>query len=923
MNKPSFATFATTSHPRDWVPRAWSGYYHRTIDSWEARGADAADVLRPWVTEPVTPQAIAATLADTDKITDETQLSAKLRQVRQRVMTALIARDLQGAADLNEVVTAVSALAEQTVSSALRFATHQLTETHGTARDAQGRPQDLLVVGMGKLGGGELNVSSDIDLIFVYPEDGQSDGRRPLDNREYFARLGRRIVGLIGEVNAHGFVFRVDTRLRPNGDSGPPMVSFAMLEEYLMVQGREWERYAWLKGRVVTPAVAMPQDAHQAAVAELDAIVQPFVFRRYLDFGAIRALRSLHAQIRAEAGKRDVRAQRRAVGEIVPVDVKLGRGGIREIEFIAQVFQMIRGGREPALRLRSTRGALQLLAQTGRITADDERMLQQSYDFLRRLEHRLQYREDAQTHRLPTQPDAFEAIAQTMGFADGDALLDQLVVITEQVAETFDRVFGDKASDGDDDDASFSKFPDPQAARERVEATRSAPRIATLPPAHRERLDRVLQRMIAVSAAHGDKALETLGRLLTLVEAIARRGAYLSLFDEYPATLQRVANMVAGSPWAAQYMTKHPLVLDELLDDRELNQRPDWLSFEQQLDQMLAAAKLPADRHGRVEPDVERQMDLLREQHHAQVFRLLAQDLAGMWTVERLADELSALADAMLRIALKHCWQTVPGRHRDDPAFAVIAYGKLGGKELGFASDLDLVFLHDDPSPDAADAYAKLTRRFSNWLTAMTSAGSLFEIDLRLRPNGNAGLVVIDFDGFARYQRSSAWVWEHQALTRARCCAGDPAIAARFEALRVELLQLPRDPAGLAAEVVTMRQKMLDGHPNPTQDFDLKHDRGGMVDLEFIVQYLVLAFSAQHSVLTGNIGNIALLAEGARLGLLPADLAQPCAAAYREYRRLQHTLRLQGQNKIRVPHAQVAEHRQAVLALWQSVFSEP
>jgi glutamate-ammonia-ligase adenylyltransferase len=401
-----------------------------------------------------------------------------------------------------------------------------------------------------------------------------------------------------------------------------------------------------------------------------------------------------------------------------------------------------------------------------------------------------------------------------------------------------------------------------------------------------------------------------LARCLDFVDAISRRAAYLALLVEAPEALAKVAEILASSTWAAEYLTRHPILLDELLDPRVLAEPPDWSAF------IVALRRDMAAHDG----DVERQMDLMREAHHAQVFRLLTQDLAGLLTVERLADHLSLAADLVLQATLETCWKLVRTRHIETPRFAIIGYGKLGGKELGYASDLDLVFLYDDPHEAADENYARLGQRASSWLSSRTPAGVLFETDLALRPSGGSGLLVSSMSAFRRYQLESAWVWEHQALTRARFCAGDAAIGAVFEAFRRDVLQAERDPARLAAEVLAMRQRMLDGHPNRSGLFDLKHDRGGMVDIEFIVQYLVLARSRAHYELTGNLGNIALLQMAGALGLIPRELAQAAADAYRDYRRLQHALRLNGAEFARVEHAAVAPHIAATRALWGAVF---
>jgi glutamate-ammonia-ligase adenylyltransferase len=862
-------------------------------------------------------------------------LGRAMRRLRNLLICAIIQRDLDGRADLDEVVTAMSRFADFAVQSHLAELMAEMSATHGVPVGIEsGRPQQMMVLAMGKHGGGELNVSSDIDLIFVYPEDGDTQagpGQRGLSNHEFFIRLGKKLIAAISEITEDGFTFRVDMALRPNGKSGPLAASLNMVEDYLIVQGREWERYAWVKARAVT---GDPLD-----IAALDAIVRPFVFRRYLDFGVIDAIRTMHAQIRAEVNRQERLHPERSD------NVKLGRGGIREIEFLAQVFQLIRGGRDPALRERSTRKTLRLLAERELLPQDTVERLLDAYTFLRNLEHRLQYLEDAQTHTLPASKDDRLAVARMMGLPDEAALLARLDEQRVFVAAQFDAIFAEKSADktpgaaGADPAVSVGAsmhdpenrdaiaqqlaalgFDDPQGASSRLVATWQAPRLQTLPEASRNRLEALVNTAVAqialvVREAGLGSHAATLGRLLDFFEAIARRSAYLSLLTEYPHTLERVIRMINASGWAATFLTQHPILLDELLDDRG-NVAGDWA------DELPALAANLAAQLDAAAGDTERQLDILREAHHAQLFRLLALDLAGELSVERLADHLSALADLIVGEVVKRAWLTMPKRHREAPRFAVIAYGKLGGKELGYVSDLDVIFLFDDEDQDAPGNYAKLAQRFITWMTTHTPAGILFDIDTALRPDGASGMLVSSVQAFERYQRSSAWIWEHQALTRARFCAGDAAIGARFEAIREEVLRQDRSAreAELRDEVVKMRKRMHDAHPSFSDRFDLKHDDGGMIDIEFIVQYLVLRHAFAHPQLTANKGNIALLRMCGELGLIDATLATGAADAYRLMRKLQHQVRLQGQEQARVDPNLVASHAEVVVRLWRSCF---
>jgi glutamate-ammonia-ligase adenylyltransferase len=779
-----------------------------------------------------------------------------LRQLRNRVVLRVMARDLSGLAELDEVCGTMSDLAEVCINFGLK----SVDCGH------------LLVVGMGKLGGRELNVSSDVDLVFLY------DGSH--ETAERYERAGRQLIRLLAEQTEDGFVFRVDMRLRPFGDSGPLACNFEALENYLITQGREWERYAWLKARPLTGAAA--------GAAALDAIVRPFVFRKYLDYATLAAMRALHAEVRRDVARRELAEH-----------VKLGPGGIREIEFIVQAIQLIRGGRDPELRVRPTLQALRVLEAKHLLPAQAAQPLHDAYVFLRNLEHRLQYLDDAQRHDLPEDAEDRERIAQMCAFPSWPAFYSRLEELRSQVSRHFEEVFAEREAP-----------PEPWPDHPRLAALRASQRYAALPPESKRRLERLAPALARASRATPDPEA-TLVRAIDLVEAIASRAAYLALLAEHPEALERVARIIGASSWAAQFITRHPLLLDELLDDRLLYAPPDFPSLRNQLQVQLRAAG----------DDVEQRMNLLREVHQAAVFRLLAQDLAGLLTVEKLADHLSALADLVLEICLAEVWRDLRNRHREAPRFAIIGYGKLGGKELGYASDLDIIFLYDDADERAPEVYARLAQRLNTWLSSRTSAGLLFETDLQLRPSGASGLMVSSVDAFKRYQEENAWVWEHQALTRARYCAGDRAVGDAFEAIRQDILRRARDASPLAREILSMREKLHAAHPNKSGLFDVKHDRGGMIDIEFSVQFLVLAHAQRFADLTKNLGNIALLKMAAGHHLIPAELAERCREAYREFRRLQHALRLNGAQYARVPAPQAERHAAAVRELWAAVFT--
>nr|WP_315528477.1 bifunctional [glutamate--ammonia ligase]-adenylyl-L-tyrosine phosphorylase/[glutamate--ammonia-ligase] adenylyltransferase [uncultured Achromobacter sp.] len=908
---------------------AWSGHLRRRLDAHPDLAAWLADAVQA----PVTPARLAqwqSELAghDAPATLPVDTCRMVLRKLRERVFSALIVRDLAGQADLEEVVGAMTALADIAVAAAYRSVAADLAAVHGVPRDpATGKPQEMLIVGMGKLGGCELNVSSDIDLIMLYGEEGETDGPRRISHHEFYGRLTRRMMPVISEVDANGQVFRTDLRLRPDGDAGPLAWSLDALEHYLIGQGREWERYAWLKARLM-PAQAFEGSDSAPQARQLESLRVPFVYRKYFDFDALAALRALRERIRQDW-------QRRAMarnGIDSANNIKLGDGGIREIEFVVQLAQLIRGGRMPALQKRGLLEALHAEQLAGLVPEDDARRLEEAYRYLRRTEHALQYREDEQTHLLPGDPAQRAALAAALGMSPED-FESTLAAHRKFVSQTFRNVFrmvgmgdaedtstpADDAPDTPDNECELAEqirqaFGDEaQDLLRRTETLLGSHRVRSLPDSSRRRMEALLPAALR-AALQTPAPLDAAVRLFDLIEKIAQRSAYLALLAEYPDTLARVARMVAASPWAAQYLTQHPLLLDSLIDWRTLFEPLDFTQIARQLTADLDACKLPDG-----DPDIERQMNLMRDVQRQASFQLLAQDLEGELTVEKLADQLSALADLLLAETIRRAWPLVNKVPGAQPHFAVIAYGKLGGKELGYASDLDLVFLFDDSRDDAAEVYAKLGRRMTSWLSTMTSSGRLYEVDLRLRPDGDAGLLAVSVEAFEQYQNKHAWAWEHQALTRARHAAGDADVGARFETIREAILVRPRDQAALREEVLAMREKINAGHPNTSQKFDLKHDRGGMVDVEFVTQYLVLCYAGTHPVLVRNLGNITLLRLASEAGLIAPELATRAADAYRTLRRVQHQLRMQGVEKARVGPEQLVEERAAVRELWDAV----
>lgn len=889
------------------------------------RYADVMDVLPPGAP-------VRATMEQALQRLQQEQgwdLSAALRVVRQLVMERLMTLDCARQADLHTVTRGVTELAELALDRACAQVRQELDARHGRPAGPEGQEVPLWIIGMGKLGARELNVSSDIDLIYVYEHEGETlglpDGRGKISNHEYFSKAVKAIYNLIGDTTEHGFVFRVDLALRPHGNSGPAAISLSSLEDYLQIHGREWERFAWLKSRVVAPLDAVRAPNVQA----LRNVVLPFVFRKYLDYSVFESLRSLHRQIREHAMRRSAGHPERAN------DVKLSRGGIREIEFTVQLLQVVRGGQFPELRCRPTLEALQRLTRSSLMPAETAEQLAQAYVFLRNVEHRIQYLDDQQTHVLPTRDDDLEWIASTMGFSDASGFLLQLDAHRELVAQEFDTLLGGSQS---------GQCPSGNCNGPRATQTASAPDLETLiedlPPLMAERLMgwrdnikvrglrdeararlfRLVQRTAQRVGQEQDGLQATAAlRFIDWLEPLLRRESYLALLLERPAVHERLLDLLGAAKWPARYLQQHPGVIDELASDQLFSERFDAAAFEQEMALRLAALESTG------EDDDENLLNLLRRAQHAEIFRTLARDIEGAITVEQVADDLSALADCVLRVTAQWCWQRLKQRHREDPQFGIIGYGKLGGKELGYGSDLDIVFIFDDEDDNAPEIYTAWVRKLINWLTVKTGEGDLYEIDTALRPNGNSGLLVTSFKSYANYQQqrgsNTAWTWEHQAMTRARFVLGSDSLRQRFDTVREAVITAPRDAQALKQEIVSMRERVRSAHPVREDWFDVKHSRGGMLDAEFVVQYLVLSQSAQHPELVANLGNIALLQRAEKAGLLPAGVGQAAASAYRELRRMQHTSRLDEGSGL-VPEALVTTHRDAVLALWQAVFAD-
>jgi glutamate-ammonia-ligase adenylyltransferase len=861
-------------------------------------------------------------------VPDEAALKSRLRVMRRREMLRIAWRDLAGWADLNETLTTLSEFADACVHEALEKLHAWVCAKYGEPTGAHsGRPQRLVVLALGKLGGQELNFSSDIDLIFAYPEEGETRGAAALSNHEFFIRLGQSLINVLHENTADGFVFRVDMRLRPNGASGPLALSFGAMEHYYQTHGREWERYAFIKARAIA--------GDREAGAELLKTLKPFVYRKYLDYGTIESIRGMKAMIEREMARKGMQG-----------NIKLGRGGIREIEFIAQTQQLIRGGREPQLQERHLLAVLPRLVAAGSLEPAAGNDLTQAYVFLRNIEHRLQMAADQQTQQLPTDETAQMKLAFASGFADVKSLADELERRREKVHRYFAQLFRTE------DDATGEREPDrlaaiwlgtadaeaarqilrdsgytqPEEALNLVNALREGPMVSAYSTGARARIDRVVP-LVLKAAGQSDDPLTTLQRLVHLLEAVGRRTVYFSLMAENPQVLTQLVRLGSASPWIASWIAQHPILLDELLNPT-LYELPTPEALQDELRQRLA--HIPED-------DLELQMEVLREFRHGHVLRVAATDIGPGLAPEQTGAALAAVAESMVTAALelaardlerKHGAPQCPGRETP-PGFAVIGYGKLGSHELGYGSDLDMIFLYegcDEGMTHGTRAlpneafFARLGQRLIHILTTRTPGGILYEVDMRLRPSGKSGPLVTNLAAFHDYQRNHAWTWEHQALVRARPVAGSPALARQFAGVREEILRQPRDAAKLRTEVRDMRDKMAaeKARHDETQA-DVKHDPGGIVDIEFMVQYWVLRWAHDHPGLTRHTENIQLLEALKAEGLLEPARAELLTQAYRRYLSVEHRLKLMERGS-RADPAELGDWPEKVRAIWDEVF---
>jgi len=885
-------------------------------------------VLSGDLLQPLEPKDLHAALtASTDASATDVDLKSILRHFRNRQMVRIAWRDLAGWADLGETLASLSALADACIETTLNRLMKLAVEREGTPIEVGGHPARFVVLGMGKLGGQELNFSSDIDLIFAYSDDGQTD-KSGLSNHEFFVRLGQRLINVLSEQTGDGFVFRVDMRLRPNGASGPLALSFDAAEQYYQVHGRMWERYAFIKARAVA--------GDPAAGVELLRHLKPFVYRRYLDYTAVEEIRAMKAAIHRELLRKGIES-----------NIKLGPGGIREVEFIGQAFQLIRGGRDPRLQERRILPVLAQLASEGDLTAQAEKELREAYVFLRNTEHRLQELNDQQTQVLPASDLDRLRVAIGMGYGDTAAFEAALKRHMRRVHEHFESVFtapqGEAPPEDDrglhavwsaslDEETSRSLltragYADASAALNLLRGLRTSGAWSVLSANGRERLDRLMPLLIGAAALTRDANM-TLTRLVALIEAIGRRSVYLALLVENSLALSQLVKLCAASEWIARYLAQHPVLLDELMDPASLYAPLTREALAGELHARLT--RLPAD-------DLEAQMDALREFHHAQVLHVAAADLGGGLSPMEVGRYLGEIAEVLVSSALTLAYDDLVRKHgrpaqaRDSetvhPGFAVIAYGKLGSLELGYTSDLDMIFLHgagqeggqtEGPRVIANEVFfARLAQRLIHVLTARTTGGILYEVDTRLRPSGQSGLLVTHPQAFRQYQQDHAWVWEHQALIRARPIAGDPGLCREFEDIRTAMLCRSRDPQTLRTEVMAMRERMHAAQkPHDPGQYNLKHDPGGMIDVEFMVQYAVLRWAHEHPELIRHRANISLIEALEHRGLLDPAPAELLRTAYREYLAAEQRLKLMERQPL-VDRAALGDTPSKVAALWR------
>lgn len=862
-------------------------------------------------------------------VLDETALMKALRLFRRYILVRLEWSQLTYTSSDEQILSQLSELAEVIIVTARDWLYELSCKEWGTPCSHQGEPQPLLVLGMGKLGGGELNFSSDIDLIFTYPEHGQTQGgRRELDNAVFFTRLGQRLIKALDSITEDGFVYRVDMRLRPLGEGGPLVLSFSSMEDYYQEQGRDWERYAMVKAKVLG-------DQQNFFTKELYQMLKPFVYRRYIDFSVLQSLRNMKSMIEREVRRRGLKN-----------NIKLGAGGIREIEFIVQVFQLIRGGRVIGLQTRSLLTALQVIEQESLLDTNEVAQLRNNYLFLRRCENLLQAINDEQTQTLPEEELDQIRLATNMGFTNWSEFIEQLTVRMQQNRLIFNALIGNDDSESVPNTKQYNDLfddlwvPDLQLSDIKTVLPNYSDSDAeqlyqmliqfrndigkrTIGVRGREILDQLMPRLLD-AICNGQQAIMVFSRILPLLVNIVSRTTYLELLLEYPSALKQLIRLCSASPMISDQLAHYPILLDELIDINSLYQTIEPNEYKSQLYQYLL--RIHVD-------DEEQQLEALRQFKQMQLLHIAAADVEHILTTMKVSDHLTYVAEALLDFVVQMAWSQMVERYGKPAHLAdnhkglvVVAYGKLGGWELGYGSDLDLVFLHDCPANsvtngdkqiDSRQFYLRLVQRIIHLFNVRTSFGILYEVDVRLRPQGDAGLLACSLDSFADYQMNEAWTWEHQALVRARAVYGENDLIKRFNQIRHDVLCKPRDENQLKTEVRQMREKMRN-HLGTTQAelFNLKIDEGGIGDIEFLSQYLVLNYAHSHPKMTTWSDNVRILELATHYQIMDSDEAEQLTQAYIDMRNQIHQLALQLLPSM-VNSSQFYREKQIVKQSWQ------
>jgi glutamate-ammonia-ligase adenylyltransferase len=874
------------------------------------------------------------------QIEGENELARQLRLSRRREMLRIAFRDITDMASLADTMSDLSAFADACIRQALTRLHDWQCEKLGFPADPHGAPEHLLVIGMGKLGAQELNFSSDIDLVFAYPNQGTTcKGPAPMSNEEFFTQLGRRLMSVLGQVTAEGPLFRVDMRLRPFGENGPLVMSIDNMESYYQEQGREWERYAWIKARLIA--------GDRSAGDLLMEHLKPFIYRRYIDYGTFDAIRDMKQMIAFEVKRKGMQN-----------NIKLGPGGIREIEFFGQVFQLIRGGVTSFLQERKILKVLQILVSENLIAPQDRDDLSGAYAFLRTIEHRLQELDDQQTHSLPVEPITRARLAFSLGFPNWDALHLEIQRQMTTVHTHFNNLLKPLESEGssahgrqpgkstealealwqarlETEEAQSLMhamgYDNPAEALKVLHNFHSDPILRTYSKKGRERIDKLMPMIIKASAGLSQPAL-ALDRITELIRSIGKRSIYISMLVENPAALPHLVKLIEASPLIASFLTRHPLLLDEFIDQRTLYHPPDLIEMQTELAHRLE--QIPPD-------DLEHKMDTMRVFKQINTLRVAAADVTEVLPLMKVSDHLTYLAEILIHQVLELAWEHLVAKH-GYPAceldhqsctrgFAVIAYGKLGGLELSYGSDLDLVFLHAGSSGETSGGrlpidnalfFARLGQRVIHLLSAQTAVGALYDIDMRLRPSGSSGVLVSHINSFQDYQLSDAWTWEHQALIKARPICGDLILTERFTEIRSRVLQTPADEVELQQEVKKMRHRMRQQRLKPVKNtFDIKQSPGGMIDIEFMVQYLILLYAHAHPSLTEWTDNVRLLQSLSETGLISENTADYLKKAYLVYRAAAHRLNLQNK-PAQAPDDTFRSMQDQVIAIWNQLMND-